>query len=177
MDFVRCPKCNAIIEPGGKDCNFCGTKVKADTIYNMLKKESYSGSTNPEDPDTRVTRFIDAVKQTEALKTAADSNVFSRLPVPTGKSIKTKQFYSRDELAKLTRTYPDRITAGILAITLGWLGVHKFYLKRPFIGFIYIIMCTTGLSFIFGIIEGVYYLSMTDADFMKKYGGNNVKKK
>jgi TM2 domain-containing membrane protein YozV len=69
----------------------------------------------------------------------------------------------------------DRVMAGILAILLGALGIHKFMLGMTTPGLIMLLtsILTCGLGWpvmhIIGIIEGVIYLSKTDADFYQTY--------
>jgi RNA polymerase subunit RPABC4/transcription elongation factor Spt4 len=63
----------------------------------------------------------------------------------------------------------NRTTAGILGIVLGGLGVHKFYLGQIFMGLIYLIFCWTFIPAFIGLIEGIYYLTMTDSEFARKY--------
>lgn len=64
----------------------------------------------------------------------------------------------------------NRLTAGLLAILLGSLGVHKFYLNRPVEGIIYLLFSWTGIPAIIGLIEGIVLISMSDAEFAYKYG-------
>jgi TM2 domain-containing membrane protein YozV len=71
-----------------------------------------------------------------------------------------------------------KMVSGILAILLGWLGIHKFYLGYQKEG---IIMCAIGVGgwllcgiprmvvSIIGIIEGVMYLTKTDEQFIATY--------
>lgn len=63
----------------------------------------------------------------------------------------------------------SRVTAGILGILLGGLGVHKFYLGQTGLGIIYILFSWTFIPLIVGFIEGITYLTMNDADFNAKY--------
>lgn len=64
----------------------------------------------------------------------------------------------------------SRLTAGLLGIFLGGIGVHRFYLGYTSIGVLQILVtiATLGLGAIWGIIEGVLILSgsgiTTDAD-------------
>jgi TM2 domain-containing membrane protein YozV len=63
-----------------------------------------------------------------------------------------------------------RITAGILAILVGWLGVHKFYLGYTTPGIIQLILgLCFGIGGIIGLIEGIIYLTKSDADFVQTY--------
>lgn len=63
----------------------------------------------------------------------------------------------------------NRTTAAILAIFLGGIGVHKFYLGSNLLGFIYLLFCWTFIPGIIALIEGIYYLTLSDDEFLKKY--------
>ncbi len=63
----------------------------------------------------------------------------------------------------------DRIIAGILALLLGGLGIHKFYLNDTSAGILYICFSWTGIPEIIGLIEGIIYLTSTDEEFQEKY--------
>lgn len=63
----------------------------------------------------------------------------------------------------------DRVTAVILAFLLGGIGVHKFYLGRWVQGLLYLILCWTLVPGVIAFIEAIIYLTMSDADFKKKY--------
>ena len=64
-----------------------------------------------------------------------------------------------------------KIPAGILGILLGGLGIHKFYLGYTKEGIIQIVItvCTCGLGYLLGLIEGIIYLTKSDADFVATY--------
>jgi TM2 domain-containing membrane protein YozV len=64
-----------------------------------------------------------------------------------------------------------KITAGICAILLGWLGVHKFILGYTTEGVIQLVLglLTCGLTNIIGIVEGVIYLTKSDEEFVRTY--------
>jgi TM2 domain-containing membrane protein YozV len=63
----------------------------------------------------------------------------------------------------------SRVTAGILAILVGGLGVHKFYLGKIGMGILYLVFCWTGITAVIGLIEGILYLTKTDDEFQSKY--------
>ena len=65
----------------------------------------------------------------------------------------------------------SRVTAGILGILLGGLGVHKFYMGKIGLGFVYLLLSWTFIPGIIGLIEGIIYLTQDDATFAAK---NNV---
>ena len=63
-----------------------------------------------------------------------------------------------------------KIIAGILAILLGGLGVHKFilgYTKEGIIQLILGFLC--GVGFVIGLIEGIIYLTKSDEEFYQTY--------
>ena len=72
----------------------------------------------------------------------------------------------------------SRVVAAVLAILLGALGIHKFYLGLQKEGIIMLAVCVVG-SIVFGagpmimglvgLIEGIIYLTKTDADFQREY--------
>ena len=73
------------------------------------------------------------------------------------------------QLGSFSQISQRRLAAILFAVLLGSFGAHKFYLGRIGLGTLYFIFCWTGIPFILGIIEGILYLTMSDADFDKKY--------
>ena len=63
----------------------------------------------------------------------------------------------------------SRLAAGMLAIFLGTFGIHKFYLGKPIWGVAYIVFAVTFLSTLVGIVEGLWYLTMSDNEFTARY--------
>ena len=69
----------------------------------------------------------------------------------------------------------SKIAAGLLAIFLGSLGIHKFYLGYTKEGLIMLLisLLTAGtlavVIEIISIIEGVIYLTMSDEQFTQTY--------
>lgn len=66
----------------------------------------------------------------------------------------------------------NRVVAGLLAIFLGSLGIHKFYLGKWGWGIIYLVFSWTVIPGILGVIEGIMYLISSDEMFQKKYAEN-----
>ncbi|MBU0742351.1 TM2 domain-containing protein [bacterium] len=73
----------------------------------------------------------------------------------------------------------NKVTAGILGILLGSLGVHKFYLGYTGAGIIMLLISlvlglltvgiATGVMGTIGLIEGILYLTKSDAEFHAAY--------
>jgi TM2 domain-containing membrane protein YozV len=64
----------------------------------------------------------------------------------------------------------SRLAAALLAIFLGIIGAHKFYLGRTIAGVIYLLFCWTIIPAIIGLIEGICYLAMSEREFQSRYG-------
>jgi TM2 domain-containing membrane protein YozV len=72
-----------------------------------------------------------------------------------------------------------KIPAGICGVLLGWLGIHKFILGYNGAGIAMLLisligsLLTCGLAasvmWVIGLIEGIIYLSKSDADFVRTY--------
>lgn len=69
-----------------------------------------------------------------------------------------------------TRPAKSRPTAAVLAIFLGGLGIHRFYLGDTGLGLIYLLFSWTFIPAIVGLIEGILFLTKTDEDFARQYG-------
>ncbi|MBC9795455.1 TM2 domain-containing protein [Sinomicrobium weinanense] len=63
-----------------------------------------------------------------------------------------------------------KILAGVLAIVVGGLGIHKFILGYNKEGIIQILLSfLCGIGGIIGIIEGIIYLTKSDEEFYNTY--------
>lgn len=62
----------------------------------------------------------------------------------------------------------SKVAAGVLAILLGSLGIHKFYLGKIGMGILYLLFCWTGIPSVIGLIEGIIYLASDDHNFQVK---------
>jgi len=67
-----------------------------------------------------------------------------------------------------------RVLAGVLAILLGSLGIHKFVLGYTKAGIIQIIISivSCGILTIIPFIEGIIYLTKSDEEFVYMYQTN-----
>lgn len=63
----------------------------------------------------------------------------------------------------------DQVAAGLLAILLGGVGAHKFYLDETKMGVVYLCFSWTFIPAIIGLIEGIMYLTKSEEEFQRKY--------
>lgn len=59
----------------------------------------------------------------------------------------------------------SRIAAGVFALVLGGLGIHKFYMGQVGMGILYLLFCWTGIPALVALIEGILYLTESDEKF------------
>lgn len=62
----------------------------------------------------------------------------------------------------------SKVTAGVLGLLLGGIGIHKFYLGKTGMGVLYLLFCWTGIPSVVGFIEGIIYLTSNDHNFQVK---------
>lgn len=78
-----------------------------------------------------------------------------------------------------TEPTKDKLVAGLLAIFIGTLGIHKFYLGYTKSGVIMLLvsLLTFGVGAtvmaVIALIEGILYLTKSDAEFYQTYVQNN----
>ncbi len=67
----------------------------------------------------------------------------------------------------------DRVAAGILAIFLGGLGIHQFYLGNIGSGVLRIVLTFTiilaPIAAVIAIVEGIQYLTKSEEEFHQTY--------
>jgi len=85
-------------------------------------------------------------------------------------------------LGSATPGAKNKTAAGLLAIFLGGLGIHKFYLGYTGPGLVYLLVNTIGFAItwvllfipnivlgIIAFVEGIIYLTKTDEEFEQQY--------
>ena len=63
----------------------------------------------------------------------------------------------------------SKVTAAILAILIGGLGIHYFYLGKTTGGIVFLLLCCTGIPSLLALIQGIMMLTMTEEQFQQKY--------
>ncbi len=63
----------------------------------------------------------------------------------------------------------NKTAAGLLALFLGWAGIHRFYLGQTGYGILYFLFMFIGVSFILGLIDAVVFFGMSEEEFNLKY--------
>ncbi len=63
----------------------------------------------------------------------------------------------------------SKTTAGLLALFLGGIGAHKFYLGQPGMGLLYLFFCWTFIPGAVAFVEAIMLFAMDDTKFNNKY--------
>lgn len=98
--------------------------------------------------------------QSQVEKVSTPDRVFTTqqapvTPQPSGENIQKKP--------------KSRVVAAVLALCLGGLGIHHFYLGNYLRGIIYLVLCWTYIPSIVGFVEGIIYLTQSDEVFASKH--------
>ena len=134
-----CPQCGAPIDPGATECKFCGEKLAVQQATQQAQPQPQAQTVYVQQPQPQV-----------VIQQAAPQQVY---------------------MTGINPAWPvkSKVAAGILAIFLGGIGVHKFYMGKIGMGILYLLFCWTGIPACVGFIEGIIYLCSNDENFQLKH--------
>lgn len=146
---IKCPNCGGnkytMVDETTAKCRYC------DTIFKVKE--------NKPTPPPQATQAATAGTQQAGAAQAQPQERIIIVQQPAQQA--APQYMRRHDRSK--------ITAGILALLLGGLGIHKFYLGKGGQGILYLIFCWTWIPSIIAFIEGIIYLTMDEDKFDQKY--------
>lgn len=161
MNVNYCPQCG-VKNTGGAFCVKCGRNIisfSGDLVEQNRFCPQCGSSVEPNNAFcTRcgeALRFQKAELNRENLPLQQPIYVFQQQVVQPGRSIGANESWP----------VKDRITAGLLGIFLGGIGIHKFYLNKVGAGVLYLCFCWTGIPAVVGLIEGIIYLCSSNENF------------
>lgn len=150
MAIIDCPECTHKISDQSVSCTNCGLPtskmkflVKCPECYESISNQSTS-CTNCGFPIAKPAPF-----------TAVPP------PLPT---------QNHTTIVRVESSRKSKSVAILLALLLGGLGIHKFYLGQILWGIIYLLFCWTFIPLIISIVEVIILLFMDDSEFNRRFG-------
>lgn len=146
MTDFRCSQCGAPLEPGMNECRFCGEKFTT----------------------TQPPQYVQPAPQQQMPVYYTQQPYMNQAPLPyASQTVSPNYIYPTG----INPTWPikSKTTAGLLAIFLGGIGIHKFYLGKTGMGILYFLFCWTGIPAVIAFIEGLIYLFSNDENFQLKH--------
>lgn len=131
------------------ECPFCAERISV-----RAKKCRFCGET----VDVALRRAEEALRASERGQGAVYMNAAATAAVAAAAQ------------PQYQRPPKDRTVAIVLALLLGGLGVHKFYLGQPGLGILYLIFCWTFIPALIALIEAIVYICTDEQSFHHKYG-------
>lgn len=68
----------------------------------------------------------------------------------------------------------EQVIAGLLAVLLGGLGVHKFYQGNMRNGVLYLCLFWTAIPAVLGLIEGILMLLADESEYEEKWADGSI---
>lgn len=168
-----CPNCGEPVKNKDRFCQSCGFQLMDDPVDVDYTSHTYTGTSGNVQYQSQAETFYDdepepVVDPYEEYKrhTYDYSGPKSQKVEPTA-SYRT---YHHETEYFTDPSWPVRskIAAGILAIILGGLGIHKFYLGKIGQGVLMLMFAWTGIPGLIGLIQGILYLTQSDEEFCIK---------
>lgn len=140
-----CPQCGAPLSADAANCKYCGEK--------LASAAAPQAAPQPQAQPPVQTVYVQAQPQYQQ-------------PYNPYMAQQQQQYYDG-----INPAWPikSKTAAGLLALFLGGIGVHKFYLGQVGAGIVYILFCWTCIPSFIAFIEGIIYLSSSDHNFAVKH--------
>lgn len=152
-----CPQCGAPIEPGAVECKYCGERLAQQQVNRQINQQQYNNQQYG--------------NQQYNSQQFYNQQVNPQMNQQYGQPPRTVYVQQPMYTTAISPAWPikNKIAAALLAIFLGGLGIHKFYLGKVGIGVVYLIFCWTYIPAIIGFFEGIIYLCSNDENFQLKH--------
>ena len=190
---MLCPNCAAQLSDTAKFCSNCGTSVVAQTASPYAAADAaasapYQQQTAQQAAQPEPSAFERGYQQGYAWASGESqpnqqaNTAWADPSAPTGQQYDYNQTYAQPAAptyAAPAASPKNHVVAGLLALFLGALGIHKFYLGYNREGVIMLLVTLLGSLLTFGIaaavmeviafIEAIIYFVKSDEDFYYTY--------
>ena len=184
-----CPQCGAPVDPGVFQCKYCGEKLEIPVEEKAPAHEMpQQGGGQPQQYATPQNQYP---PQGQPPYGYQPQNQYPPQGQPYGYATQGYQQpyppaypqaaplrapqpgmpqYPQANITAISLAWPvkSKVTAGVLALLLGGIGIHKFYLGKIGAGILYLLFCWTGIPALIAFIEGISYLCSDDEKFQIK---------
>ncbi len=167
-----CPNCSEPVKNSDLFCPNCGVKLTDDPVdVDVLRKE-YARSSGNVQFQEQVQSPIDFEEDTTDPYEEYQRHTYD-YKGPDKQDPHSSYTYERSGVEYFTdENWPVRskVTAGILAILFGGIGIHKFYLGKTWQGVAMLLLAlpSCGITALVGLVEGIIYLTQSDEEFSIK---------
>ena len=150
MALIDCPECTHTISDQSVSCTNCG--LPTSKMEYLVKCPECSESISNQSASCTNCGFP-----------IAKPAPFKAVPPPLPTQNHTT-------IVRVNSSSKSRSVAILLALLLGGLGIHKFYLGQILWGILYLLFCWTFIPLIISIIEVIILLFMDDSEFNRRFG-------
>lgn len=166
MGQIICSQCGAPIDASASECKFCGEKLEVQ----QAEAQQSPFQQFEQSPFQQVT-FEQTPFQQSSVQQITIQRSTVQQTMQVGDQPVQQTIFVQQPITGINPTWPikSKTAAGLLAIFLGGLGIHKFYLGKPGLGILYLLFCWTYIPEIVGFIEGIIYLCSNDENFQLKH--------
>lgn len=174
MSTSNCPACGAPVALNVTECKYCGESIAVNQPQ-MQAQQNTSGfnsyaqtitTSNVNSPES-INKVNEMMKDMNEMMAGMNANNANNM---NSNMNNNNMNHMNTMNSNVYVPRKSKTTAGILAILLGGLGVHKFYLGKVGWGIVYLLFCWTYIPALIGFIEGIIYLASSDESFNMKYG-------
>ena len=157
MNVIVCPNCAWENPSNQHSCEHCNCKLVSTPPTNVQQYSSHRSNNLILEPIFCSSCGNKAAKEAPYCPSC-------------GQPLKAQNNFVNDGYSSNGIPLKSRVTAGILALFLGGIGVHKFYCGHIGLGVVYLLFFWTFIPSIIALIEGIIYLtSPNDEVFTRRY--------
>lgn len=167
---IKCPGCTTFIDADSKFCPSCGRAMTAETVQAKPARVAC--------PDGNCTGIIGENGRCRKCGAEKGNKSADQIKCPycseliQKRALKCKhcgEFLDNRPRIKPAGDRKNKTVAGLLALFLGGIGIHKFYLQQGGSGLIRLIFCWTFIPAIIAFFEAIGLFMSSQEEFDRKY--------
>ena len=164
-ELEACPSCGAIYS---RVEEAMAAKARSAAASAQAQPIAVAAPTMPDSPANAAPQRVKGSDEKFCSECAAIINAKAEICPKCG--VRQMAAPSASPLGQTTTSGKNKVVAGLLALFLGGIGVHKFYLGKGLQGILYLVFFWTFIPAVIGFVEGLNYLLMSEKTFFERYG-------